>query len=292
MNSAERETDAGKITKERFLKDLRPIIDEALEKRVGVNSVDLYSVDGRILGSEEIKVYFREEGAPEFSSLVISPNNLYVDKYVSEMSDWDRTFVDFGRSEGEDVAKPMINETNTPNQELTETQWVRVLEKAKNALTLAITGQSKVSESKRAGETGEGQNFIQEYDKLFQGISENALGKTLTLPSVLYPDAEYRIALVFINDSTQKLVMQNLCLKVEGQMNGSQKPTARLMTVNGDPQRKYISRSIAIFESPIEIKWQEHEDRQRGAQLTSEEERWAHEAASKVLESAKHSTGN
>lgn len=295
MNNTEREVNCADLTRESFLEDIRPILDEALERRIGVNSVELWSAGG-VLKSyyEKLKIYFKEENAPQMSRIEITPNSLEVDTYAPEMEDWNRSNVFFGSLNEGEAPRFYINETNTPIREIDEAEWVRVLKKARDAMAIAVSGQTKESESplrprsearQRAGETegetGGDQYFIQEYDKIMQEAESGNFGSVSTFPSELYPDYEYKAAEIFGESNSQEIVLQNFSRKVEG--SNSREPDTRLLRVSDGRS----NNSVSIRDLSDSVRWYDHSERQSGTPLTTEEKRQVLGSVQSVLESVK-----
>ena len=169
MNGTEREAPKRGLSKERFLEDVRPLLDEALRQRVGVHSVEFWSNEGEPQSSEKLRIHFKEENAPRMSLVEITPNSLYVNKYDPEMGEgeWDVSSVFFGSINEGEAPRFYINETKTPVREITEADWVRVLKKAKDALAVAVSGHSKAEEAE-PDSTKDNRDFLHHYDKRVQ----------------------------------------------------------------------------------------------------------------------------
>lgn len=273
----EREAQTWELSSEKFLEDVRPLLDEALKQRVGVNSVELSLGSGELEGYEELMVYFREEGAPWFSRIEVSPLRLYVDKFEPEIGEWNGTAVCVGTEES--GKHSFINGTGIPTRDLNKADWGMVLDKAKSQLAIAISSSSNRQEAGSDSEKADNRNFVREYDKIFQELSVGAL----RYPSALYPGFEYGVVRVSDEQGTW-FEMQNFYQR-EGE-NGSKRPARRLLIIN-DPNKEIVERGIVILESPVEFKWYRQEGIYRGTPLSNEEKKWAISAQKKILLASK-----
>lgn len=277
MDRTGQEAPKGGLTRERFLKDVRPLLDEALRQRVGVLSVELYSVEGAL------QSYFERlrAGVPRVSQIEITPNSLEASKHVPEIEDWERSNVFFGSLDEGEAPRFYLNQTNTPIKEVDETEWERVLEQAKDSLTLAVSGQSQAGGQRpkeSEDERGEGWSFIREYDRLFQEASNASAWGVSTFPSELYPGYGFKATLVFGESNAQELEMQSF-LRKKGA-----KPVTRLLKVSND---RGLSGGVLVRDLPSEVNWYEHIDKHPGTPLTSEERTQVLTSAQNILRSAK-----